>query len=188
MSNTEASAGNFKPASLGIIFLTFGMALIKMGDLSTLNGVTALTNTVFMWISFVLSFICLIMLVEYIVSRQIRSFMDLHVKKYVYHISVFYLFAFAVNWSLNLNNTGADILFQIIFWLGFLWFLVLLFILLSSLPAITKYITSGLFMGAGIQPLLTVDITVFAVIFVIGILVLVAALRNWNLSQYYPLY
>jgi hypothetical protein len=188
MSNTGTTSGHFKPASLGIMFLTFGLALIKMGDLSTLSSITALTNNLFMWISFVLSTLCLILLIPYIASMKIRVFMNNQLHKYMYHIALFYLFVFAVNWSLNLNNTETDLLFHLIFWLGFLWFLVMLFILLSSVPVITKYITSGLFMGASIQPLLIGNYLIFIIIFATGLIMFFVALKNWNISEYYPLY
>jgi hypothetical protein len=112
---------------------------------------------------------CIIAFILCAIKRKVNDFLNNKIQPYAYNISTLYLFIFIINWLLNLPNNNTCI-FRLVFYLGFLWFSILLIILVSSLNNKIKYVSSGMFIGVGIALLNNQNFYGFLSMLVIGLI------------------
>jgi hypothetical protein len=108
-----------------------------------------------------------------------------------------------INWLLNIPNNNTCI-FRSVFYLGFLWFSILLIILISSLNNNIRFTASGIFIGlgisflhkylslvvstsVGISPLDNQDFYAFLFMWAAGFVLFIIALKNFNLIEHFPI-
>jgi hypothetical protein len=186
MSAAVAPARRFKPVSLGIMFFTMGLALVKVGALTTLSECNKNVNNGFMYFSFFSSGICILAFILCVVKREINDFISNKIQPWAYNLSTFYLSFFMINWLLNIPNNNTCI-FRFVFYLGLLWFSILLIILISSLNNNIKYVSSGIFFGFGLPLLNNENFYGFIFAWIIGFILFFVAYKNWNFIEHFPI-
>lgn len=203
MSPTVAPARRFKPVSLGLMFFSMGLALAKIDGLTTLSEPNRNFNIGLMYCSFIASGICVLLFILCIIKREILDWISNRIQPWAYTIGTIYLSVFMINWLLNLPDGGTPI-FRYIFYLGLVWFSLLLVILLSSLSNNIKFIGSGIFWGLGIPSinrylstlvssgtdvslLNSQDFYVSIFMWAMAVILFFIARRDCNLMEHFPI-
>jgi hypothetical protein len=180
VSDTQIEVDRFNPLSLGIIFFSLCPLLLASGQLSLL------TKSL-LWFAFVVSSCLLLGIVleplYETVPRfgHIRDFLNLQARHFFLRsASVIFLVVFLVGWLNSLSGEGG-VARDSVFWLGAVWFLVLVRAWFSDVPQY-GLIPSALFVAFGLVYLLRSHFLEGSILVVFGILLI--SLLKWVKTRY----